>query len=235
MDEVPEQQSDTQYTFKPFRVPKYKITFQNASSLKDIPGYVWYTPAALYLWGSFNETVLSDIVSKKEIDIFWYSFDKPIFKHFNARGDNSWNHGLWAAKEEDWKKLSDGVLEAVQFDIPNKALYQYALQSLTIPDPLQVDRDRVVTPKTAHVDIKAFAVLTNKAQYAFDSKLSGVPGMSKFKPSKLHVNAADKLFSIPNLNTDRAFEGYKAILEKSQDETAFAKHEKEWRRNNGGK
>lgn len=233
MDEVPKQEADTQYTFKPFRVSKYKITFQNANSLADIPGYIWYTPAALYLWGAFNETVLSDIVSKKEIDIFWYAFEKPIFRHFKARGDASWNHGLWAAKEEDWKKLSDGILEAVQFDIPNKTLYQYALQSLQIPDPLQVDKNKVVTPNTTNVEVKAFAVLTNKAQYAFDSTPSAVPGMSKFKPHQLHVKAADKLFSIPNLNTDRAFAGYKSILEKNQDENAFIEQEKEWRRNNG--
>jgi hypothetical protein len=228
--EAPKQHSDDVYTFKPFRVPKFKIEFSKANGISDVPGYSWYTPAALYLWGQFSETTLSDIVSKKNLSIFWYQFEQPIFQYFQSGSDKSWNHTLWAVKDSEKSALVDGILESVQFDIPNKLIYQYAMQSFNIADPLTVDKEKFVGPSTKKVEIMAFAVLSNQGQYAFNLRSSkpGLPGMSKFKPDNLHVSAASRLFSIPNLNTDKAFDAYKTILNDQQDTNRYDEQEKEW-------
>lgn len=208
---------EKQYNFKPFRVPKYQVKFENARQLSDIQGYQWYTPAALYLWGRFSETNLGEIVSRTDVKIFWYKFDKPVFQHFGPE----WNHILWAASDEDWPKIVDGVLETVQFDIPQEALYQYGLQGLSILDPLHVDRERVVTTKTPEVPIKAFGVLSNKGQTAFVSTAKPVkgklPGMSTSKPQPQHVKAAAMLFADKNITQDDAFEKYKIIMKRLDD------------------
>ena len=210
---------DKQYTFKPFRVPKYRIKFENAKRLSDIDGYLWYTPAALYLWGRFSETNLGEIVSRTDIKIFWYKFDKPIFQNF----DVDWNHLLWASSVEDWIKLVDGILETVQFDIPKKELYQYGLQSLDILDPLYIDTNRIVDEKTPVVPIKSFGVLSNKRQIAFDSSVKPskktIPSMSTSKPLISHVRAGNLLFSDDSITQDDAFVKYKRIMQQLSDAT----------------
>lgn len=221
-NESPKLQKDKHYTFRPFRVPKYRIQFEQAGRLADIPDYVWYSPAAIYIWGRYSEVNLSDLVRETEAQIFWYRFDKPIFKGFTVRGDPGWNHTLWAAREDQWKKIYDTVLETVQFDIPNKRLYQYALQKLTIYDPLHVDTNRVLLQSTPKVEINAFAVLSNVGQYAFDTRKQDVraqPHVVTFKPDKIHVNAAKRLFEDEKLTQDDAFERYKQIMLDAQDAT----------------
>lgn len=211
---------DKQYMFKPFRVPKYQIQFKNATSLGNIQGYTWYSPAALYLWGRFTEKNLSDLVEKYNLTIFWYRFDKPIFKGFDFKDDRSWNQLLWASKHEDFPRLVDGILETVQFDLDKSVLYQYALQKLTVYDPLNVDLERFVSPNTPTLDINVFAVLSNLRQCAFDTKqgLQSVPGMVSYPPDELHVKAANKLFSLSHKDSDAAFQSYKKVMIEIQDE-----------------
>jgi hypothetical protein len=211
---------DDFYVFRPFQVPKQRVEFQRAENLAQIPGYVWYTPAPLYLWGRYSENNLSDMVQHRNVQILWYRFDKPVFQGFQLNGDPAWNHILWAAKAEDWPKIVDGILETVQFDIPNSRLYQYAMQNLTVYDPLALDKQRVLTQNVPTTTIHAFAVLTNERQYAFDTRSSDIrvqPSVVSFKPSDLHVNAARKLFARKNLTQDRAAERYKEILMARQD------------------
>jgi hypothetical protein len=212
---------DKFYEFKPFRVPKYRIEFQQAGKLADVPGYVWYTPAMLYLWGRYSETNLADAVQRHDLRIFWYRFDKPVFSGFTANGDPAWNHTLCAVQEEQWPKLVDSVLETVQFDIPNATLYQYALQKLTLPDPLTLDTQRLLLADHPTQLVHAFAVLTNERQIAFDTRnaqVSACPSVVRFKPDPLHVRAADRLFARSGLTQDQAFESYKQIMVQEQDE-----------------
>ncbi len=219
---------DKFYEFKPFRVPKYQIKFENAGKLSDIPNVVWYTPAALYAWGRFTDTNLSEIISREDLKVFWYKFDKPVFKNF---GTGEWNHLLWAAKQDDWKKLVDGVLETVQFDIPNEQLYQYALQRVNILDPLNVDRERMVKTDTPEITVHAFAVLSNSRQLAFDSKklVKGeIPGMVSSKPTPQHVRAANMLFEQKNLTQDGAFDRYKTIMKRLEDAAYEVESKKKW-------
>jgi len=218
--DLPKFKEDKFYTFQPFRVSKYRVEFQNAGKLADVPGYVWYTPAPLYLWGRYRETNLADAVQQHDIQIFWYRFDKPVFQGFTANGDPAWNHILWAAKEEQWSKLVDAILETVQFDIPNKLLYQYALQRLVLPDPLTHDVQRLLLLAHPKVTVHAFAVLSNTKQIAFDTRkpVSHCPSVVQFKPDPLHTRAGQLLFLNDKLTQDRAFERYKEILMQTQDE-----------------
>ena len=220
---------DEAYEFKPFRVPKYQIKFQNANQLSDIAGYVWYTPAIIYLWGRYTEINLSDLVRLKDIKIFWYKFDKPIFKGFTANGDPSWNHVLWAAEQSQWDKLVNGILETVQFDAQSKKLYQYALQALTVYDPLFSDKKIVLSESTPTVKVNVFAVLSNEYQYAFDTRNAEVkflPQLMTFKPDQMHVKAAQKLFAIPGITQEKSFERYKQIMLEQQQEVFGRKKEK---------
>jgi hypothetical protein len=231
MDQVPpELKKDKFYQFRPFRVPKYRVSFERAGKLADIPGYVWYSPASIYIWGRYSEVNLADMVQQHDTKIFWYKFEKPVFKGFTVNGDPSWNHTLWAAPLEQWKAIYSTILETVQFDIPNKRLYQYALQKLTIYDPLSVDVKKVVLLSTPKIDIHAFAVLSNIGQYAFDTRKNDVrvqPGVVTFKPEKLHVDAAKRLFAQSGLTQDDAFERYKQIMLDAQDAVFEYKWKKE--------
>tara|TARA_R110000751_G_scaffold1985_5_gene7586 strand:- start:771 stop:1502 length:732 start_codon:yes stop_codon:yes gene_type:complete len=219
---------DKEYSFKPFRVPKYQIKFKNANRLSDIDGMVWYTPAALYAWGQFTDTQLSDIVMRKDVQVFWYKFDKPVFKNFGT----GWDNLLWAAKEEDWSTLVNSILEVVQFDIEEKLLYQYAMQKISILDPLSVDKERIVTSTTPEVDVNVFAVMSNTGQMAIDlkakQKKGSVPGMSLFKPDPLHVKAANMLFRKEKLSQDAAFAEYKSIMQKLANASYKTSSQEKW-------
>ena len=238
MDPTEPEVEDKFYEFKAFRVPKYQIKFDRAERISDIEGYMWYSPAALYAWGRFTDVNLAEIVSREDIKVFWYKFDKPIFSNFGK----DWNHTLWAAALDDWPKIVDGVLETVQFDIPNKTLYQYALQEVEVLDPLAVDVQRVVLSATPSVTVSSFAVLSNQAQYAFDPNRQRVrgeaPGMDTRKPLESHVKAARVLFSGDSLTQDDVFSRYKRVMQRFED-AAYAtesqnKHAEE-RRKRGSK
>jgi hypothetical protein len=219
--DFPKIEKDKAYEFKPFRVPKYRIEFQNATSLSDIQGYVWYTPAILYLWGRYSEVNLSDLVQRHDIKIFWYKFNKPIFQGLSVGGDPSWNHTLWAAEQSQWLKLVNGILETVQFDTVFKKIYQYALQNLNVYDPFFADNKILISQNAPTINVNVFAVLSNERQYAFDTRdkeIKLLPQVLTFKPDKMHVNAANKLFSQPNLSQEKAFNAYKQVLLEQQDE-----------------
>lgn len=226
----PELKKDKHYEFRPFRVPKYQVKFERAGKLADVPGYVWYSPASIYIWGRYSEVNLSDLVQQQDTRIFWYKFDKAVFSGFDVNGDASWNHTLWAAPEEQWQKIYETILETVQFDIPRQRLYQYALQTMTIYDPLSVDLSRLVLQSTPQVTIHTFAVLSNLGQYAFDTRKQEVqvqPGVVTFKPDRLHVDAAKRLFAQDGLAQDVAFERYKQIMLDAQD-AVFKQKWKGW-------
>lgn len=217
----PQLKVDNFYEFRDFRVPKYRIEFKGAHKLSDVPGYVWYTPAMLYLWGQYTDSNLADMVSQFSPKFFWYQFSRPIFKGLELNGDRAWNHTLWAAKEDEWPKIVDHVLETVQLNLNTQRVFQYALQKLTVVDPLQLEKQATVTTSSSRFDIRSFAVLSNERQCAFNTSkdfvLGEIPAAVSFKPQSLHVRAARRLFSIPNITHTKALTRYKEMLsEKSK-------------------
>lgn len=209
-----------QYEFKPFTVPKYKIQFSNVKRLSNLSQYVWYTPAPIYLWGRYTDINLSDIMAEYELKIYWYRFNRPIFKGLELNQDPAWNHTLWAADKETWAKLTNGILESVQFDVEAKKLYNYALQELVIMDPLQMDQSGIVTKQTDQLKIHAFCPITNKNQIAFSPNRKNfieLPHICSIKPTKRSLYLATRLFENPNLTQDNAFDLYKKLLELEAD------------------
>ena len=220
MAEEPAPKKDNYYEFKPFVTPRYRVEFSQTKQLSSVLGYVWFTPAMLFLWGRFSEVNLSDIVQRHDIKLFWYRFDKAIFQGFDFGGDVSWNHTLWAVETAKWSKFVDAVLETVQFDLEKAMLYQYGLQEVSVPDPLAMDLQRVWSAQIPSIPVYGFAVLSNTRQSAFERRLPtavDLPRVVSFPPSDVHVTAAAKLFSIKGLTRDAAFARYRTILLAAQD------------------
>ena len=215
-----ELKTDRQYEFTPFVVPKYQIKFANVKRLANLSQYMWYTPAPIYLWGRYTDINLSDIVSEYDIKIYWYRFNKPVFKGLTINNDPSWNHMLWACDASKWKSLVDGVLESVQFNTQTKTLYTYALQELFISDPLQADTSVLVTRETDKLKVHAFCPLTNLRQIAFNPNRSShlsIPDICSLAPSKKLLYRATRLFENSAVTQDNAFEFYKKLLESEAD------------------
>ncbi len=220
-------EKDNYYIHQAFRVPKYRIQFENASSLGDVGDqYTWFSPAVIYRYGRFTDVNLSDLIQILDFKIFYYQFDKPIFTRFGGE----WDHLLWAMESEKWVKFCDKLLEIIQIDIPNKLVYQYAMQEFEIWDPLFSDKNSGIldrrSPKCA---VNMFVVLSNRLQLAFDTKntLLERPGVLRYPPSDVHVKAAKKLFSYKKeLTQDKAFERYRKIMLAAQDAKYKAEVEK---------
>lgn len=209
-----------QYEFKPFVVPKYKIQFSGVKRLSNLKQYVWYTPAPIYLWGRYTDINLSDIMAEYDLKIYWHKFNKPIFKGLEINQDATWNHTLWAADLDTWKRLVDGILESVQFDITAKKLYNYALQDLVIMDPLQIDQAGIATSQIDRLTIHAFCPVTNKNQIAFSPNRKSfmeLPHICSVKPTNRSLYLATRLFENPKLTQDNAFDLYNKLLELESD------------------
>jgi len=211
---------ESYYELRPAKAPKYKVKFEGAGTLTDIPGYVWFSPAALYLWGKFTDVQLSDIMTRKDVAVFWYKFDKPIFKGFTAYGDVAWNHTLWAVAEDKWDRFVDAMLELIMLDRDSKTVFSYALQYLTVLDPLYVDRKVLVDGRAPRTVVGYFAVLTNKYQVAFD-KLSLSPGelpqVKTLRPDRANSRVAANIYVGKDISTDRAFTRYRENLLREEE------------------
>jgi len=228
-------EKDKYYIHQAFRVPKYRIQFENASSLSDVGDrYTWFSPAAIYRFGMFTDVNLSDLTQNLDFKVFYYQFDKPIFTRFGGE----WDHLLWAMESEKWVKFCDKLLETVQIDIPNKLVYQYAMQELKLWDPLFSDKNSgILDSQSPKCSVNVFVVLSNTGQLAFDAKatLFSRPGLMKYPPSDIHVNAAKRLFSSKKeLTQDKAFERYRRIMLASQDAKFKAEAEKKGVRDPNG-
>jgi hypothetical protein len=228
-------EKDKYYIHKPFAVPKYRIVFEGANSLSDVGDqYIWFSPAAIYRYGMFTDVNLSDLIQNLDFKVFYYQFDKPIFTRFGGE----WDHLLWAMESEKWVKFCDKLLETVQIDIPNKLVYQYAMQELELWDPLFSDKNSgILDSRSPKCSVNVFVVLSNTGQLAFDTKntLFSRPGLLKYTPSDIHVKAAKKLFSSKKeLTQDNAFARYRRIMLAAQDAEYKAEVEKKGVRDPNG-
>lgn len=220
---------DRQYEFKPFVVPKYQITFKNVKRLANLTQYVWFTPAPVYLWGRYTDVNLGDIVSEHNIKLFWYKFNKSIFKGLDFQGDPSWNHVLWAVDNTSWNKLADGILESVQFKLDTRVLYRYALQDFVVVDPLQADTQGIIAGNLDLLKVYAFCPITNQRQIAFNpgrKSTMELPTIISLPPRKHSIYMATRLFANPQLKEDNAFDLYKKLLESDADSMFSNKVEK---------
>jgi hypothetical protein len=176
-------------------VPKNKIKFSTVKRLSDVKGFVWYTPAILYLWGRFWDLQWSDLLLKHSVKLLWHKFDKPIFKGLVAESDE-WNYTLWAAKEDEWDTICDFILSSCVMDAESKTLIQYGLQTFSVVDPLLQDKSGIVSQSSSSVLINAFAVASNYYQVAFSptEKFYDMPQVRTFKPMAKQKLLALKMF-----------------------------------------
>lgn len=207
-------QEDKYYEFKPSRVPKYRIKFEGAKRLADVPGYMWFTPAALYLWGRFTELQLADMVEAIGVRVFWYRFDRPLFSGFEVGGDKDWNHTLWAVEARYWNKLVDRMLELLLLDRPSKSVYRYALQQLSVSDPLTMDSLVIRSPNPPRAAVFAFAINSSRHQLAFTClnwDALRLPAMRRLPPLAEDRSLAARLFGSGTPTVEQAVEQAKQV------------------------
>jgi hypothetical protein len=215
-------QQDKYYELKSARVPKYRVKFEGAYQLSDVPGYVWFSPAAIYLWGAFTDAQLYDVLENQPgIKFFWYTFDRPVFDSFKVGDDTGWDHTLWAVSAENWAGFVDRMLEMALMDSKREAICTYALQSLTLIDPLFSDKKSIVSRTTPSVTVYSFAVLTSKHQIAFtklDWRAGVLPKIGRMAAGPRERRLARKLYSSRTRSAD-LFDRYKQelLLEGEQD------------------
>lgn len=178
-------------------VPKLRLDLSKLELLSQAQGYVWFSPAAIYLWGQFSDQDLFDYYAKSEVKILWYKFEKPIFSGLQRDLDSSWNHALWAVSEQDWRPLSDFILEILKVDTARKMIFNYGIQEFSVIDPLVADKKVLLPPGSGKIRVSFFGVLTNMWRIAVDLKTSqdrGLPGVVRFKPSALQQRVAYQTF-----------------------------------------
>jgi hypothetical protein len=206
---------ESYYELRPARAPKYKVEFQGAGQLSDVTGYKWFSPAAMYLWGQFTDLQLQDLMSRHNLVIYWHAFQNPVLAGFSFNGDKSWNHTLWAVAEDKWDPLVDSVLEAMMVDRDTKTVTGFALQYLTVVDPLFADKRVVLSADAPRTTIGYFAVLTDKYQLAFTRReypLGQIPQVRTLPAATYKRRVAGSVYSGTRLTTDKVFERYKHEL-----------------------
>jgi hypothetical protein len=226
-----EPQKDLYYAARATRVAKYRIKFEGATQLSDIPGYVWFTPAALYLWGGFTDLQLAGATEAADIRMFWYKFERPIFTGFTVLGDGAWNHTLWAVEQRLWGKFVDNLLELVMLNRPGATVCRYALQQLSIVDPLRADNAVITSANPPRAVVFAFAVKSNLHQLAFTQlswDAASLPGMKRLRPSAEEQTVAARLFAKGVPTTEQAFDAAKA-LQLESDAEAYAARRKRFK------
>lgn len=212
---------ESYYELRPARAPKYKVQFEGAGKLSDVPGYKWFSPAAMYLWGRFTDMHLQDLMSRHNLVIYWYAFQNPVLAGFTVNGDKAWNHTLWAVAEDKWEALVDSVLETMMIDRDTKTMTGFALQYLTIVDPLYADKKVVVDANSPKATVGYFAVLTDKYQLAFTRQEGGpgeIPHVRTLSAQAQQRRVAGAVYSGSRLTTDKVFSRYKdELLREGED------------------
>jgi len=141
----------------------------NPPSLSVFPEWVWYTPAPVFLWGGLNDVILSGLQQELDIEYYQGVFNTTIFSGFESGGSAFWNHTLWAISRESWVPFKDALLGVTTVDVENHLMVKYGLQEVTIYDPIAIQNDTLISPKTPVITIYAFGVMTNKSTVAFNS------------------------------------------------------------------
>lgn len=221
-----------EYHVRPRRISKKRVEFRGVRTLKSVERYVFYSPAMLYLWGRFSDTPLTDILSRVDVPILWHRFEKPLFRGLVSGLDASWNHVLWACPRDRWEEFSFAVIETAQVDTKRHVVYTYAVQEVTIYDPISIDNAVIFRPnETDRIQVQIFAVVTNKHQIAFSptTKPHELPIATRFRPEGEFVRIADEFFAQPFKDENDALRRFRVIME-SFDEQEMTKMRSEFLR-----
>lgn len=128
------------------RAVKYRIDFGEAEQLGVFSQYRFFTPALLYLFGCMtDEPLLQFMEEQPHCKYFHYRFKQPIFNGLDAsNGDHEWNYVLWAMDADLYPLFENFMLATVTVDRQLKRVYKVGAQDLLLPDPLYMDKQKLI-------------------------------------------------------------------------------------------
>ena len=163
--------------------------------------FTFFTPAPAYLWGYFQDIILQDFqLQRGEVVEFYHArFKCPIFGGLETPdGDDAWNCVLWAIESRHWEAFANHVCGAVMNDEARKAVFRYAIQELTVADPLTIDKAGIITAVPT-MPVAAIGVRSNCGCAAFIGSWGNKmipPSLQFFPPDQECVLYADLLYKL---------------------------------------
>jgi hypothetical protein len=145
-------------------VEKFEMTFGAAEGLHRFTDQVqFFSPALLYLYGRFtDEPFVQFMAEQGEIKLMHHHFKQPIFLGFEAGdGDKAWNHVLWGVLKEHYEALENYILSVVLTSVEERWMARVGAQDVTILDPLQIDKQKIINLEVPTIPIVVWGLDTN--------------------------------------------------------------------------
>lgn len=142
-------------------LPKRPLRLGTAESLAVMDGFVFFSPAILYIHGALKDAMLLDFIRNNGTDVplFFHRFGSPVFGGLQAKtGDVGWNHGLMALAAENWEAFSGFMTSITVVHRDTKQVIRYALQELTIVDPLAREKHQILDGSPVPLTIGMFGL-----------------------------------------------------------------------------
>lgn len=191
-------------------VRKYRMPVSKAESLLALNDeYAFFTPAALYLHGSFVEGMWVDYMYEMQADVplYFQKFARPIFRGLATRDrDPSWNHVLWAVTRDYWDSVVNFLCSLSLVDRETQTVVRYGLQELNVLDPLAIDKAGLIREDLPLLPIGVFGVYGNKTKVAYEpgvNPLLDLPKLQFHKPDEDMQVFANAYFSGRNPINER--------------------------------
>lgn len=186
-------------------IDKYPLHVGQAESLAALTEeWAFFTPASMYLHGSFMDGPLVDFCWERSINARFYhrKFQRSIFRGLEASdGDADWNNVLWAIAKEHAEPFYQFLLSVTMSFTDEKWYVQFAQQDFKIVDPLALEKATVLRTDLPKLSVSAFCVNSNKVRTVFDvaaDPLRYPPRLCRIRPDPEVVVAANALYEGKN-------------------------------------
>jgi len=147
-----------------------------------LPYMTFFSPAAIYLQGRFEDRLLADFLCQRgnEVTLYLADFQRPILTlppdWPNAA---SWARRLLGVRAEVAHEFSTFFLSVKVSDPARQRLYGVGIQELTVVDPLYADRQAGVLPSSPpRIPLLALGVNAGHVAWGYES----VPGQPLAPP-----------------------------------------------------
>lgn len=176
-------------------LPKKEFDVGQSESLAAFirDGWVFFTPALLYLRGNFSDAILGEFVDENPgAEFCWYVSRWKLFSGLvTGTGDDKWNYALWAIERRFWNPFKLFLTTAALVDPGRRFVVRYGYNELTVPDPLAADRRGMVLPNET-VTVGAFGVDASDRIVALVQAMP-YPKATVLPPGAAAVEFAEKL------------------------------------------
>lgn len=201
------------------RIVKRPLRFGAAKALHELRDqYRFFTPAALYLHGQFQDTFLIDYMFElgEDVPLAYHRFNVPLFAGLEtAHGDRDWNHVLWAVPLPYWETLSDFLCSLTVSCRDTAAVLRYGEQRFFVADPLAADVAVVLRPGAPLVAISAFGIYGNRGIAAFQR---GPTVYDRHRFMRRPADPADVAYATAHLAGANPIEARAQFLQQIKDE-----------------